>query len=142
MSLSGKTEKRTTNFKNKVKAVLKTLGVPTTAYCATEKDMFRKPRSGMWKEMVDDYDIDIHGINTEDSFLVGDAAGRKGDHSAVDRQDCSYCLRHAKILLTASTDTLPITPESNSTHPKSTSWDSRHSRLSMGSNRGSIWMNW
>ena len=42
----------------------------------------------MWDEMVDDYDIDIHGVNKDESFLVGDAAGRDGDHSASDR--CAF----------------------------------------------------
>lgn len=39
----------------------------------------------MWVEMLDDYDIDIHGLNMEGSILVGDAAGRDGDFSASDR---------------------------------------------------------
>lgn len=41
----------------------------------------------MWDEMIDDYDIDVHGLNKEESFFVGDAAGREGDFSATDRYD-------------------------------------------------------
>lgn len=39
----------------------------------------------MWDEMVDDYDLDVHGVDKENSFLVGDAAGREGDFSASDK---------------------------------------------------------
>lgn len=72
-------------FKLKAAAILTNLDVPLTLYAATENDKYRKPRTGMWVEMLDDYDIDIHGINMEDSILVGDAAGRDGDFSASDR---------------------------------------------------------
>ena len=75
-------------FKLKATAVLTNLDVPLTLYAATENDGYRKPRTGMWVEMLDDYDIDIHGFNKEDSILVGDAAGRDGDFSASDR--CSF----------------------------------------------------
>lgn len=65
-------------FKTKASAVLSQLDIPEIAlYAATEKDIFRKPRPGMWREMVDDYDIDnAEGIDLEHSFFVGDAAGR------------------------------------------------------------------
>ncbi|KAF8418544.1 putative DNA 3'-phosphatase Tpp1 [Tirmania nivea] len=72
-------------FKLKVAAMLSALDIPLALYGATENDKYRKPRSGMWDEMVDDYDTDIHGVNKEESFLVGDAAGRDGDFSASDR---------------------------------------------------------
>ena len=72
-------------FKLKAATVLANLDVPLTLYAATENDKYRKPRTGMWVEMLDDYDIDIHGLNMEDSILVGDAAGRDGDFSASDR---------------------------------------------------------
>lgn len=42
----------------------------------------------MWHELVEDYDLDVHGTDKGNSFLVGDAAGRHGDHSAVDRFVC------------------------------------------------------
>jgi len=72
-------------FKLKAAAILSALDIPLTLYGATENDKYRKPRAGMWDEMVDDYDTDIHGVNKEASFLVGDAAGRAGDFSASDR---------------------------------------------------------
>ena len=55
----------------------------------------------MWDEMVDDYDTDVHGVNKEESFLVGDAAGRDGDFSASDR----YRLILLKFLPTLTTIT-------------------------------------
>lgn len=41
----------------------------------------------MWKEFVDEYDLDVDDtkMDLEGSFFVGDAAGRPGDHSCVDR---------------------------------------------------------
>ena len=76
---------RLINFKIKVAAVLSKLDIPLTLYGATENDMYRKPRLGMWNEMVEDYDLDVHGVVKDESFLIGDAAGREGDHSASDR---------------------------------------------------------
>jgi bifunctional polynucleotide phosphatase/kinase len=72
-------------FKLKVASVLKDLDIPLTLYAATENDHFRKPRTGMWGEMKDDYDLDAHGVDLEHSYLVGDAAGREGDFSDSDR---------------------------------------------------------
>lgn len=65
-------------FKTKVSAALSQLGIAEiTLYAATEYDIFRKPRPGMWKEMIEDYDLDdAEGIDLENSFFVGDAAGR------------------------------------------------------------------
>jgi len=65
-------------FKTKASAVLSQLDLgETSLYAATEKDVFRKPRPGMWKEMVEDYDLDdTDGIDLANSFFVGDAAGR------------------------------------------------------------------
>ncbi|CAZ79331.1 unnamed protein product [Tuber melanosporum] len=74
-----------TKFKLKLAAVLDSLDIPVTVYAATANDRYRKPRVGMWEEMVDDYDLDAHGVDLDASYLVGDAAGRDGDHSDSDR---------------------------------------------------------
>lgn len=75
-----------TVFKQKVTEVMKDLDVPLSVYAATENDEFRKPRMGMWKEILDDYDLDIEGaVDLEGSIFVGDAAGRSADHSCSDR---------------------------------------------------------
>ena len=76
-----------TNFKERVAAVLNDLDleIPLSVYAATENDEYRKPRMGMWSEFVEDYDLDVTGVDLARSFFVGDAAGRPGDHSQVDR---------------------------------------------------------
>lgn len=40
----------------------------------------------MWNELLDDYNLNVgEGVDLENSFFVGDAAGRPGDHSNSDR---------------------------------------------------------
>jgi bifunctional polynucleotide phosphatase/kinase len=64
-------------FKSKVNAVFGQLDLPISIYAATEKDMYRKPRIGMWMELLEDWDLNIpNTINLSDSFFVGDAGGR------------------------------------------------------------------
>jgi bifunctional polynucleotide phosphatase/kinase len=84
--------KRLETFKAKVGFVFNQLDVPISIYAATNKDHYRKPCPGMWKELLEDHDLDIHeGPNHEASFFVGDAAGRpardghRADHSCSDR---------------------------------------------------------
>ncbi|KAK4151719.1 polynucleotide kinase 3 phosphatase-domain-containing protein [Chaetomidium leptoderma] len=66
-------------FKQKCNAVLSQLGIPTTLYAATGKDIYRKPRPGMWTEMKDDYDLAESDIDLENSVFVGDAGGRTAE---------------------------------------------------------------
>ncbi|XP_034952150.1 uncharacterized protein F21D5.5 [Chelonus insularis] len=80
------------DFKSKIEAVVKKLGVPIQVFIATSKDHYRKPITGMWERLVK-YNNDNININKDESFYVGDAAGRpkdwipkaKKDHSSVDR---------------------------------------------------------
>ncbi|KAF3491855.1 bifunctional polynucleotide phosphatase/kinase [Arthroderma uncinatum] len=82
-------------LKEKVTAVLDALGldVSVSMYAATAYDEYRKPRTGMWMQMVQDLGLDVDGdvdgmeprLDLENSIFVGDAAGRKGDHSCCDR---------------------------------------------------------
>lgn len=72
-------------FKEKSAAVMTQLEVPLSVYAATENDEYRKPRMGMWREFLDDYDLDVAGVDQSESVFVGDAAGRPGDHSSTDR---------------------------------------------------------
>ena len=69
-------QKRVNDFKQKGSAVLENLNLPTTLYAATARDIYRKPRSGMWKEICDDYDIPENKVDLAQSFFVGDAGGR------------------------------------------------------------------
>ncbi|KAF7116381.1 hypothetical protein CNMCM5793_004625 [Aspergillus hiratsukae] len=77
--------KSLTNFKERVTGVMRGIDIPISVYAATEDDENRKPRTGMWREFVEDYDLDVFGVDLAASFYVGDAAGRPRDHSAVDR---------------------------------------------------------
>ncbi|KAI9815120.1 MAG: hypothetical protein M1827_002963 [Pycnora praestabilis] len=85
-------QKRLADFKSKVGSVLSQLDLPISVYAATARDTYRKPRTGMWKEMLDDYDLDVgEAIDLNASLFVGDAGGRAGvngsgkDHSCSDR---------------------------------------------------------
>ena len=80
------------NFKAQVTAILRQLDIPISMYAATEYDNYRKPRVGMWREMLEDYDLEGEGsIDLGQSFYVGDAAGRaktgkrRVDHACSDR---------------------------------------------------------
>lgn len=77
--------KSLTNFKERAVAVMKALDIPLSVYAATEDDGYRKPRTGMWEEFLDEHDFDVSGVDLTSSIFVGDAAGRPRDHSAVDR---------------------------------------------------------
>ncbi|KLU86922.1 bifunctional polynucleotide phosphatase/kinase [Magnaporthiopsis poae ATCC 64411] len=67
---------RVDQFKQKCSSVLAQLGIPTTLYAATASDVFRKPRVGMWTEMLQDYGLDPADVDLEHSIFVGDAGGR------------------------------------------------------------------
>ena len=80
------------NFKNQATSVMRQLDFPISLYAATAQDIYRKPRTGMWREMLEDYDIESPGaIDLASSFFVGDAAGRDKtdsrhkDHACSDR---------------------------------------------------------
>ncbi|GIK06854.1 hypothetical protein Aspvir_002506 [Aspergillus viridinutans] len=77
--------KSLTNFKERVTGVMRQIDIPISVYAATADDENRKPRTGMWREFVEDYDLDVFGVDLSASFYVGDAAGRPRDHSIVDR---------------------------------------------------------
>jgi bifunctional polynucleotide phosphatase/kinase len=95
--------KALSNFKAKVTAVFRTLDLPLTLYAATEKDSFRKPRTGMWEQMLKDYKLLTNNgdgqatsslptagqLDHEHCVFVGDAAGREGDKAAKVRKDHS-----------------------------------------------------
>lgn len=68
-------------FKQKCNAVLSHLDIPTSVYAATEKDIYRKPRMGMWHELCDDYDI-TGEVDLDASIFVGDAGGRTASLAA------------------------------------------------------------
>ncbi|KAK7342743.1 hypothetical protein VNO80_25699 [Phaseolus coccineus] len=69
---------RLNNFIEKVK-------VPVQVFiaCGVNDDAFRKPKPGMWHLMEQHFNSGIV-IDMDQSFYVGDAAGRRSDHSDAD----------------------------------------------------------
>jgi bifunctional polynucleotide phosphatase/kinase len=67
---------RLSAFKQKCGAVLANLDIPVTIYAATDKDVFRKPQTGMWTELMRDYKLLPDSVDQEGSIFVGDAGGR------------------------------------------------------------------
>ncbi|KAL8287824.1 hypothetical protein RB597_000035 [Gaeumannomyces tritici] len=63
-------------FKQKCSSVFAQLNLPITLYAATARDVFRKPRIGMWTEMLEDHRLDLADVDLEHSIFVGDAGGR------------------------------------------------------------------
>ncbi len=94
-----------TSFKSKVSAVFSQLDIPTTIYAATGKDIYRKPRTGMWEELLEDYDLRPHDLDLDNSIFVGDAAGREAssgqqkDFSCSDRYTLCvlHCVYYSKL---------------------------------------------
>ncbi|XP_075977877.1 polynucleotide kinase 3'-phosphatase [Anticarsia gemmatalis] len=80
------------DFKKKIEAIVKKLDVPFQVFLATGKGIYRKPSIGMWKTLSEQKNGAIE-IDMDQSFYVGDAAGRlanwapakKKDHSMADK---------------------------------------------------------
>ena len=82
-----------TNLKEQMVVILRQLDLPISIYGATSHDRYRKPRVGMWEELLEDYDLQSDGaVDMENSFYVGDAGGRsktdkrKKDFATTDRE--------------------------------------------------------
>ncbi|KAK4551977.1 DNA kinase/phosphatase Pnk1 [Recurvomyces mirabilis] len=76
------------NFKGKVTAVLNALELPITLYAGTGPDLSRKPRTGMWQQLLKDYGLSDDGdFDHKNCVFVGDAAGREADKSSGTRKD-------------------------------------------------------
>lgn len=86
-------KKRLADFKQRVKSVLTQLDLPIVLYAATDKDKFRKPRTGMWDKLLEAQGLTQEGdVDLEACYFVGDAGGRtatsksiKADFSCSDR---------------------------------------------------------
>ncbi|OJD33593.1 polynucleotide kinase 3 phosphatase [Diplodia corticola] len=83
--------KRLSDFKAKATTILAQLDLSISIYAATAKDEFRKPRPGMWRQLLHDNGLESApgAVDLEQSLFVGDAAGRSGgttkDFSCSDR---------------------------------------------------------
>jgi bifunctional polynucleotide phosphatase/kinase len=82
-------QKNLAAFKGKVTASLNQLDLPISVYAATIRDEYRKPRTGMWNEMLGDYDLDSDLLDLGESFFVGDAAGRPAVDGGSQDFSCS-----------------------------------------------------
>lgn len=92
-------KKRLVDFKQRVKGVLTQLDLPIVLYAATDKDKFRKPRSGMWDKLLEAQGLTQEGdVDLQACYFVGDAGGRtastggfKADFSCSDRFGSFLC---------------------------------------------------
>ncbi|CAH1990444.1 unnamed protein product [Acanthoscelides obtectus] len=78
-------------LKQKIENILKRIPVPIQVFIATGKSIYRKPAPGMWNCLQNEKNAAVE-IDKDNSFYVGDAAGRDKapsrkykDHSCVDR---------------------------------------------------------
>jgi bifunctional polynucleotide phosphatase/kinase len=71
------------SFKAKIESILAGAGVEASVCVSTLKDLNRKPNTGMWDVFVGQCNGGME-VDRQNSFYVGDAAGRIGDHSADD----------------------------------------------------------
>lgn len=78
-------------FKSRISKMASELGVPLRVYGAAHRpkgtsNPYRKPECGMWRALEKDLAGHNVTIDKSKSFFVGDAAGRKKDHSDADFQ--------------------------------------------------------
>lgn len=84
------------DLKIKISDMLSELEIPVEFYLSSAYDSFRKPNVDAWKEMIEKMNENTQA-NLQNSFFVGDAAGRpkdwainkKKDHSVADRKFAS-----------------------------------------------------
>lgn len=75
------------NFKGKISAVSRSLDLPVSVYAATEHDIYRKPRTGMWDQLLKDYGLNDTEVDHDHSFFIGDAGGRAEDKTTGAKKD-------------------------------------------------------
>lgn len=115
---------RVADYKQKCAAVLTELGLPVTLYAATGKDRFRKPRPGMWEEMVADLTSRV-----KDESSKGDGSGRA---SGNDKQDASGTVDLASSFFVGDAAGRPATLHNGKTIPKDFSCSDRNLAANVG----------
>ncbi|EGD81657.1 hypothetical protein, variant [Salpingoeca rosetta] len=68
----------------RVKGFLEAVNIPTQVFCMLRKDEYRKPSTAIWAALESRFNGGVP-ISRQQSFYVGDAAGRQHDHSADDK---------------------------------------------------------
>uniref|UniRef100_A0A182PGC7 PNK FHA domain-containing protein n=1 Tax=Anopheles epiroticus TaxID=199890 RepID=A0A182PGC7_9DIPT len=91
----GKGKVNIADFRRKIEALVRKLGVPMQVFISTGSGKYRKPRTGMWEALCERQKQHAGvAIDPARCFYVGDAAGRpelkkpvkrKKDHSCADR---------------------------------------------------------
>jgi bifunctional polynucleotide phosphatase/kinase len=122
-------QKNLATFKGRVTASLNRLDFPIFVYAATSRDKYRKPRTGMWEEMLRDFDLNGASLDLESSFFVGDAAGRPAIDGGSQDFSCSdrsvslvpFCTFITLCFLTPKAGILLRILEFNFTPPRSSS---------------------
>jgi bifunctional polynucleotide phosphatase/kinase len=76
-------------FKSRASAAFNQLDIPLSIYAATEKDHFRKPRAGMWTEILNDHDLGQGDLDLTNSIFIGDAGGREAIGGKAKDFSCS-----------------------------------------------------
>ncbi|KAL1513772.1 hypothetical protein ABEB36_003137 [Hypothenemus hampei] len=80
------------DFKQKIYNIYKALNVPIQVFVSLGRKAYRKPRTAMWEALIKNRNDGLE-VDMENSFYVGDAAGREKnwapkrsrDHSSADR---------------------------------------------------------
>ncbi|KZV76862.1 PNK3P-domain-containing protein [Peniophora sp. CONT] len=81
------TGKNMDKFKERLPLITRKIPkIPFFAFAATAADEFRKPMPGMWLGLERLLSTRGLSIDKEDSFFVGDAAGRADDFASTDRK--------------------------------------------------------
>ncbi|GAA5852634.1 hypothetical protein JCM8547_002572 [Rhodosporidiobolus lusitaniae] len=82
--------KQQEKFKRKMPLLCKNINVPLHVFAAWSYDNYRKSATGMWDAYVEEFNGG-KTIDYSQSFYVGDAAGRDGDHNDTDRKMAMNC---------------------------------------------------
>ncbi|GAA5835725.1 hypothetical protein JCM11251_007409 [Rhodosporidiobolus azoricus] len=82
--------KQQEKFKKKMPLLCRQLNVPLRVFAAFDYDHFRKSATGMWDAYVQEFNDGIE-VDYTQSYYVGDAAGRIGDHNDTDRKLAMNC---------------------------------------------------
>ncbi|GAA5905538.1 polynucleotide 3'-phosphatase [Sporobolomyces salmoneus] len=82
--------KQQKSFQDKLPLLARHLDVPLRVFAALDRNIYRKPATGMWDVFVEKHNGGLE-IDYENSFYVGDAAGRAADHADTDRKFAMNC---------------------------------------------------
>ena len=82
----GKGKVTPAQLQTKIRNIFTSLGVDVVVLAATEADVYRKPATGMFDLFLENYNGDA-GVDKNESFYVGDAAGRAAKWAPGKKKD-------------------------------------------------------